>query len=128
MAYDANAVLQASVTKTATFTGTGINLLNGIATGVINNGGTPSRGLAARVNVTAISGAPAVVFKVQHSDDNSTYYDLAFEENGVGFSATTGQDFIVFATKKSYVRLVMTLTGGSTPSITYDAQIGLSYP
>ena len=113
MAYDANAVLQASVTKTASFNSTGVDLK-----------GTPRRGLKARVIVTAASGtSPTLDPKVQHSDDNSTFTDLAA---GAQLTAT-GEVFIPFETSKRYVRLVATI-GGTTPSFTYQADIGLARP
>lgn len=129
MPYDANLILQASVTKTSSFNSTSISLRNPTSTTNTNRGGTPRRGLKARVDVTAISGTPtSVIFKIQHSDDNSTFYDLAYENNGGGFSASTGTDTISFDTDKPWIRLVMTLTGGSSPSVTYSADLGIARP
>jgi hypothetical protein len=116
MAIDALAVLQVSVTKTATFNGAGYDLKNG----------TPNRGLAAVVQYSAAtnaSGANAFTFSVDHSDDDSTYYALASGASDVVTLSTTAQAaeiYIPFMTNKRYVRLTVTQVGaGSTPTITY---------
>jgi hypothetical protein len=116
MAADSNLVLQASTTQTASFNGTGVDL----------RVGTPRRGLKARVLTTAISGtSPTVAYKVQHSDDNATFSDLAMALEGQ--VTAVGQVFIPFETSKRYVRLVATI-GGTTPSVTYAGDILLSRP
>ncbi|HEY1011352.1 MAG TPA: hypothetical protein VGE07_01525 [Herpetosiphonaceae bacterium] len=120
MAADANSVLQASTTKTASFNGAAFDL----------KVGTPLRGLNARVLYSAAtnaSGSNSFTFSIEHSDDNSTWYALA---SGAAFvvnlstTAQAGETFIPFTTKKRYVRLVATLAGGgSTPTITYQGEI-----
>jgi hypothetical protein len=125
--YDALSVLQASVVKTATFNSVAINLRNSSSTTGTNRGGTPLYGLVARVLLTAITGTPSVVFKIQHSDDNSTWVDIASQPDAA-FSASTGFTHIPFETDKPWVRLVQTMTGGSSPSITYSGDVGLSRP
>lgn len=115
--YDANLTLQASVTKTSTFSSTGVNL----------PAGTPRRGLKARVIVTAASGTtPTLTPKIQESADNSTWTDLAFPV-GTDAMSDVGVVFIPFETHLPYVRLVATIAGTS-PSFTYSADIGLSRP
>ena len=115
--YDANAILQASVTKTATFNSAGFTLA----------GGTPRRGLKARVILTAISGtSPTFAPKIQESNDNSTWSDIAYPVGGDTLTAP-GEVFIPFETSSAYVRLVATI-GGTTPSCTYSADLGVARP
>jgi hypothetical protein len=124
MARDANLVLQSSVTKTASFNSTGVDLK-----------GTPRRGLKAVVKHTAsanASGSNTLVWSVEHSDDNSTFYALA---SGAGdtvtLSTTTqaGEISIPFETSKRYVRLVLTVAGaGGSPTTTYEGHIVLARP
>lgn len=125
MATDANLALQASVTKTATFNGTGLDLLTG----------TPRRGLKVRVIFSAAtnaSGSNTVAFTVDHSTDNSTWTQLAADaENNVALSTTAqnGEVYIPIETSKRYIRLTCTITGaGSTPTITYQGDITLARP
>jgi hypothetical protein len=125
MAADANLSLQASVTKTASFNGAGVNLKSG----------TPRRGLKARVLYSAASnasGSNSVTFTIEHSDDDSTYALLASgaaDAVALGTTAKAGQLFIPFETSKPYVRLVATVSGaGSTPTITYSGDILLGRP
>lgn len=126
MATDANLQLQASVTKTATFNGTGVNL----------PGGTPRRGLKARVIYSAatnVSGSNTVSFSVDTSADNSTWNtaDFVLHENDVALSTTaqSGEFYIPFETSQPYVRLTATFSGaGSTPTITYKGDITMGRP
>src|SRR5688500_18306314 len=105
--YDANAVLQSSVTKTATFNGAGYDL----------GGGTPIHGLVARVVYSAAtnaSGSNAVTFSIDHSDDDSTFYALssgAADVVNLSTTAQTGEIFLPFRTNKRYVRLTCTVSG-----------------
>lgn len=116
MAYDTNLQLQASVTKTANFNSAGVDLKTG----------TPRRGLKARVLVTAVSGTtPTLDGKIQHSDDNSAFTDLAVVL--AGQITATGEYFIPFETSKRYVRFVATI-GGTTPSFTYQVDCGIARP
>jgi len=125
VATDALIQLQASVTKTATFQGTAVDLKTG----------TPRRGLKARVIYSAAtnaSGSNTVAFTIEHSDDNSTFYTLSSNaEYNLALSTTaqSGEIFLPFETSKRYVRLVATITGaGSTPTVTYGGEITLSRP
>jgi hypothetical protein len=125
MATDALLTLQSSVTKTATFNGTAVDLKTG----------TPRRGLKARVIYSAAtnaSGSNTVAFTIDHSDDNSTFYTLSSNaENNIALSTTaqSGEIFIPFETSKRYVRLTCTISGaGSTPTVTYGGEITLGRP
>jgi hypothetical protein len=125
MPTDALLTLQASVTKTATFNGAGVDL----------KAGTPRRGLWARVIYSAAtnaSGSNTVAFTIDHSDDNSTFYQLAAgKENDIALSTTaqSGEFYIPVNTSKRYVRLTATVTGaGSTPTVTYGAEFSLTKP
>lgn len=125
MAVDALIQLQATVTKTATFQGTAVDLKTG----------TPRRGLKARVIYSAAtnaSGSNTVAFTIEHSDDNSTFYTLSSNvELNVALTtaAQSAEIFLPFETSKRYVRLVATFTGaGSTPTITYTGDIMLGRP
>lgn len=111
---DALLALQASVTKTATFSGTGLDLKTG----------TPRRGMKARLIVTAASGTtPTLDVTIEHSDDNSTFTNLAT----FGQKTATGEDAISFETSKRYVRATATI-GGTTPSFTYKVDVMLARP
>jgi len=125
MATDANLVLQALVTKTATFNGAGLDLLVG----------TPRRGLFAVVRYSAAanaSGSNVVTFSIDESDDNSTFYQKtvdAFDAITLSTTAQAGEIFLPFETSHRYVRLTVTITGsGVSPPITYQAFIQLGRP
>lgn len=108
--YDALLQLQSLTTQTASTNSAGRNLVSG----------TPKRGLVARVNVTTVSGtAPSLTPRIQHSDDNTTYTDLA-----VGSALTSaGTVDIPFITNKKYVRLATTISGTS-PSFVFTCDVG----
>lgn len=121
---DALPVIQASVTKTATFQSTGANLK-----------ATPKRGLAISVFYSAAtnaSGSNSVTFSVEQSSDDSTYYTLSSAAAQVITLSTTAQSGqidipFVLSPGMTYVRLVATFAGaGSTPTVTYFAELGLS--
>jgi hypothetical protein len=128
MASDANVVLQASVTKTATFNGAGLDLITG----------TPTRGLVARIiysAASAASGTDTVIFSIDHSSDNSTFYALASGAKDTITLDTTssapksGEIFIRFSTKLRYVRLTVTFSSSAhTDTITYVGDIVQSIP
>jgi hypothetical protein len=114
LAYDVNSVLQASVTKTATFTGAGFDLKTG----------TPRRGLKARLLVGTVSGTlPTLDVTVQESADNTTFNNLVtFDQK-----TAAGEDWETVETTKRYIRHVATI-GGTTPSFVYEIDLGLSRP
>lgn len=125
MPADALLVLQASVTKTATFQSAGLDLKNQL----------PARGLVAAIQYSAAtnaSGSNSVTFSIEHSSDNSTFFALASGAADVINLSTTaqvGEIFIPFRSILRYVRLVATFAGaGSTPTITYQADVRLTRP
>jgi hypothetical protein len=79
-----------------------------------------STGWTAHLHVTAVSSGSWVV-KLQDSADNSAWLDVT----GATFSAATGATSqrltgaTATATLRRYVRYVATVTGGSTPTITF---------
>ncbi len=73
------------------------------------------------IQISAVSGtAPTIDFKLQESDDNSTFTDIAnskFDQiNAVGVYKQE------FSTTKKYVRLAWTV-GGTSPSFTTWAYV-----
>lgn len=112
--YDANLVLQDLVTKTATFTGSALDLKTG----------TPRRGYKVRLLVPTVAGtSPTLDVKVQESADNTTYNDL------VSFDRVTAaaETFETVETSKRYIRALATI-GGTAPSFVYRLDVGLSKP
>lgn len=126
MATDALVALQASVTKTATFSGTGLNLPTG----------TPRRGMFVRVLYSAAtnaSGSNTVAFSVDTSADNSSWNsaDSALHEKDIALSTTaqSGEMFIPIETTQPYIRLTCTISGaGSTPTVTYQGDLVTGFP
>lgn len=132
MPVDALITLQASVTKTATFNGSALTL----------PGGTPRRGLVARVIYSAAtnaSGSNSVTFSIDVSyDGGSTWYSDFNEASQVvnlSTTAKTGEFFIPFSISPTSVangtqiRLTATVAGaGSTPTITYQGDLQLGRP
>jgi hypothetical protein len=131
MATDANLALQASVTKTATFNGAALIL----------PGGTPRRGLKARVLYSAAtnaSGANSVVFSIDVCYDGvPTAWNADFAGPAVVLSTTAqaGEIDIPFEVSPTSVangiqiRLTATFSGaGSTPTIVYQGDITLGRP
>lgn len=112
--YDANAILQADVTKTATFTGAAFDLKTG----------TPRRGLKARLRVTAVDGTtPTLDVTIQESDDDTTYNSLVVFDR----KTAAGLGFETIETSKRYVRALATI-GGTLPVFTYGIDLGIARP
>lgn len=130
MATDALIALQPSVTKTATFTGAALIL----------PGGTPRRGLKARVLYSAASnasGSNTVVFSINVSHDGGSTFQPEFQSDPITLSTTvqSGEIFIPFeisptsVANGTQIELVATFAGaGSTPTITYQGDISLGRP
>lgn len=123
MASDANLVLQASVTKTATFNGSWLDL------GATRNLMDP---LWARVEYSAAtnaSGANSFTWSLDVSDDGSTSAGAAMfnaSDQVLNLSTTTqqGEVWIPFVIVHRYIRLTATVAGaGSTPTATYQAEV-----
>jgi len=124
MAYDANLVLATATTiATATTTSsTALSLRNPTSTTVVNPGGTPRRGLKARVRITAATGAAQTVsFQIAHSDDGTNFALLAAAlPNNASVTApsaaivnTTAPPaiYIPFETDKPWIQLQAVSTG-----------------
>jgi len=126
MALDAKLVMQASVTKTAAFDSTAIDLATR----------SPLFGnvLWARVIYSAAntsSGAGALTFEVQESADNSTFVKLTQVSESVLVLSTTAQSgeiFIPIVTSKRYVRLSLTGVSGTGATVTYQADLVMAKP
>lgn len=134
MPVDALISLQASVTKTATFNGAALILA----------GGTPRRGLKARVLFSAAtnaSGANAVTFSIDVCYDGvPTLWNVDFVAPVINLSTTaqSGEIYIPFDISPTVVsgvitapqiRLTATFSGaGSTPTITYSGDLSLTRP
>jgi len=131
MPTDALVQLQASVTKTATFNGSAVTLA----------GGTPRRGLKARVIYSAAtnaSGSNSVVFSLDVSyDAGSTWLSNLFQAQSIALSTTaqSGEVFIPFdisptsVANGTQIRLTATVSGaGSTPTITYGGELSMARP
>lgn len=110
--------VQPAVTKTATFEGPALDLGDNYRAGGL---GQP---VGAVVEVTAIDDGDAnetYTFTLQESEDGSTGWSdigAAVAADAVGLVVAKGLVTV------RYVRLVATL-GGTTPSITYSAHLGL---
>lgn len=127
---DALIALQAQVTKTATFNGAALFL----------PGGTPRRGLKARVLYSAASnasGSNTVTFSVDVSHDGGTTYYSEFLADPITLSTTaqSGEIAIPFEVSPTsvvngvYVRLTTTVAGsGTNPTVTYAGDIMLGRP
>ena len=130
MATDALLALQSSVTKTSTFSGSALTLA----------GGTPRRGLNARVIYSAAtnaSGSNSVVFSVDVSYDAGSTWNSDFLAPAIALSTTakSGVLSIPFSISPTSVangcqiRLTATIAGGgSTPTIQYQGDITISRP
>lgn len=80
---------------------------------------TPGGGVWVEIVVSAVSGtSPTADFKVQESNDDSTYNDVATFAQIVA----TGRHARLVQSKKRYLRLARTI-GGTTPSFTVTAGI-----
>ena len=103
--------LQASVTKTASFNSTALDLGSGFAPG---GGGRPMQAIVPVTAFDFTTGDETYSFTLQESSDNSSFTTIS-----PSVSATAVTTYVVkgFVTQR-YVRLVLT-AGGTTPSITY---------
>jgi hypothetical protein len=131
MPTDALIQLQPSVTKVATFSGAALILA----------GGTPRRGLKARIIYSAAtnaSGSNSVTFSVDVCYDGvPTLWNVDFVAPVINLSTTSqsGEVFIPFeisptsVANGTQIRLTATFAGaGSTPTITYGGEITLARP
>jgi hypothetical protein len=115
---DYAAEIQPTVTKTASFNGDAFDLGAGYAPGGLG------RLHAAVVEVAALdktTGDETYTFKLQESADGAN----GWTDIGVGAAASAAGTVIVKGVSTTrYLRLVLT-AAGTTPSITYDARLGL---
>jgi hypothetical protein len=132
MATDALSVLQASVTKTSTFSSTALTLA----------GGTPRRGLKPRVIYSAGSSGTAtstVVFSIDVSHDGGSNYYTEAESDPITLptsGSVSGEIYIPFEVSPTSVangikiKLTATIAPGSsaTPTITYQGDIDIARP
>ena len=119
---DALIALQASVTKTATFTGAPLTLA----------AGTPFRGDKMRVIYSAAtnaSGSNSVTFQIAVSKDGGSTFNVEAQADPIALSTTaqSGELTIPFSVRPTSVangiqiELIALFGGaGSTPSITYQ--------
>jgi hypothetical protein len=84
----------------------------------VDNSAATANGGVFAVFVTAIAGAgPNVVYKVQHSTDNSTWVDLATASAITVVNSVARIEVAAGTTVRRYLRLVIT-NGGTTSSVT----------
>jgi hypothetical protein len=130
MPSDANLVLATSATVTGTTNGTAVLL----------PGGTPRRGLKARILYSAAtnaSGSNSFTFAIGVSYDAGSTWNLSFVAPVINLSTTAqaSEVFIPFdisptsVANGTQIRLTATVAGGgSTPTITYAGDIVASRP
>lgn len=130
MPTDATLALQAPVTKTSTFNGAALVL----------PGGTPRRGLKGRFIYSAASnasGSNTVIFSIDVSYDAGSTWTSLFVALTITLSATvqSGEIFIPFdisptsVVNGTQIRATATIAGaGSTPTITYQADVTIARP
>lgn len=87
-----------------------------------NSASTASGGVG-HLHVTAFSGFTSVVFKIQHSTDNSSWNDLVTFTTA---TAVTGERIAVSGTVNRYLRATADVTG--TGSVTYQASFARRTP
>lgn len=106
--FDTNLLFHNAAALTATGNSSGLDVQK-----------TPAGGVWVEIVVSAVSGtSPTVDFKVQESNDDSTYNDV------VTFAqiTATGRHARLVQSKKRYLRLARAI-GGTTPSFTVTAGI-----
>lgn len=132
MPVDALTQLQASVTKTSTFSSAAFTL----------PGGTPRRGLKARVIYSAGSSGTATstaIFSVDVSHDGGSNFYTESETDPITLptsGSVAGEVFIPFDVSPTSVangiqiKLTCTIAPGAsaTPSITYVGDLGIARP
>jgi hypothetical protein len=124
MATDVLGNLQSSVTKTATFNSTGLDL----------KVGTPRRGIWAKVNYSAAAtsaGAGSMTFRITESSDNSTFtgiYQPTSATVTLSTTAASGTIYIPINTSYQYVRLELSAISGTGATVTYDGKIVQGWP
>lgn len=88
--------------------------------------GMPStKGAVGHIHVTAVSGTPNLVCKIQHSPDNSAWADL-ITFTAITTVASQRGSVAVGTSIDRYIRSMSTITGG-TPSLTYTVSFARRY-
>ena len=132
MPTDALVQLQASVTKTSTFSGTALTL----------PGGTPRRGLKARVIYSAGSSGTATstaIFSVDVSHDGGSNFYSEAQSDPITLptsGSVSGEIFVPFdisptsVANGTQIKLTCTIAPGAsaTPTITYGGELSLARP
>lgn len=110
-------MVPSSSAVTATGNGTGYQL------GAI----TSSQSIFLALHVLAISGAPTFAAILQ-SDDNSGFTSATTRITSANYSASTGSEwqYLTGAVADDYWRVRYTVTGGTDPSITFLAVVGIA--
>ena len=130
MPADALLVLQTSTTSTATAHSSALTL----------PAGTPRRGLKGQFLYSAAtnaSGSNAVTFSIDVSHDGGSTFNLDFQSDPINLSTTaqSGEVFVPFeisptsVANGTQIKASANFSGaGSTPTITWQAQIELTRP
>lgn len=113
--------LQASATKTATFSGTAVDLGSGFAA---SGAGQPMQANVSFSAADFTTGDETYTFTLEHSDSSGSGFTACSAAVSSGVSATVAAAAIAVGgfVAKRYVRLTMT-AAGTTPSITYQAYL-----
>jgi hypothetical protein len=89
----------------------------------VDNAASSSTGLVANYHALAVTGSPATAtIIVDHSSDNTTFVPLT--SVSVAGGATSGQLTVASGTTiNRYLRARITITGGTSPSVTYSLAV-----
>lgn len=125
MAYDALSVLQASTTKTDTYSGEAYDLGT--------KGSALLTSLWARILATAsnASGNATITFSIQHSDNSSSGFTTLSQADVITTTSTPTpyELFLPVSTSKRYIRVTATFSATTgTPTTTFSAEVGTSKP
>lgn len=86
-----------------------------------------SQSIFLALHVTAISGAPTFAV-ILESDDNSNFTSATTRITSANYSASTGSEwqYLTGAVTDDYWRVRWTVSGGSSPSISFLAVVGIA--
>lgn len=99
----------------------------GAATGYQLGAVSATQSIFLGLHVLAISGTPTVAV-ILESDDNADFTSATTRITSASYSAATGAEFqrVAGAITDDYWRIRWTVTGGSTPSVTFLAVVGIA--
>jgi predicted secreted protein len=99
----------------------------GAATGYQLGAVSATQSIFLGLHVFAISGAPTVAV-ILESDDNSNFTSATTRITSASYSAATGAEFqrLAGAVTDDYWRVRWTVTGGTDPSVTFLAVVGIA--